>query len=195
MIFGFNTDVQGADAIYHVQTEDRGPKNPVIESIVYLGGVIQGKCKTPYVVEESPREEIEELVREQHRGLVEAIRAGTWTPESHKQAEPPSPPAGYRISLLNPWELRNGEQLRFHLLVRAGSQLQPAGEVALQVQWLVSGAVAEKQTVKTGSDGTAEIMIPAPAEQNDATLLVRAQGPQGKELAKFQVRVADDPAT
>src|SRR5581483_577150 len=59
MIFGFNTDVPGKDAVYHVQTEDRGAKNPVIESMIYVGGKILGRRRTPYVPSELSREKIE----------------------------------------------------------------------------------------------------------------------------------------
>ena len=49
MIFGFNTDVTGKDAVYHVQTEDRGAKHPVIDSIIYVSGRIVDRRQTPYV--------------------------------------------------------------------------------------------------------------------------------------------------
>ena len=77
MIFGFNTDVSGKDAVYHVQTEDRGVKNPVIDSIVYVGGEIVDRVRTPYVPQETDQAEIEAMVRNQHRQLVESIRSGS----------------------------------------------------------------------------------------------------------------------
>ena len=40
MITGFNTDVEYDGRTFHVQTEDRGQRNPVVESLVYSGGEI-----------------------------------------------------------------------------------------------------------------------------------------------------------
>ena len=40
MITGFNTDVKHDGSVYHVQTEARGRDNPVLESLVYVGGTI-----------------------------------------------------------------------------------------------------------------------------------------------------------
>ena len=93
MIFGFNTDVPGKDGVYHVQTEDRGARNPVVESIVYVGGKIMGRRRTPYVVAEVTQARIEKMVRRQHKELVEAIRAGTWAPagDAHPAPAPAAP--------------------------------------------------------------------------------------------------------
>ncbi len=40
MITGFNTDVEYEGRVFHVQTEDKGRTNPVVESLVYSGGEI-----------------------------------------------------------------------------------------------------------------------------------------------------------
>jgi hypothetical protein len=46
MITGFNTDVRHQGQLYHVQTEDRGTQNPILESLVYIGGTIIAKKLT-----------------------------------------------------------------------------------------------------------------------------------------------------
>ena len=38
MITGFNTDVKYKGTVFHVQTEDKGVANPIIESLIYKGG-------------------------------------------------------------------------------------------------------------------------------------------------------------
>ena len=48
MLTGFNTDVDYEGRVYHVQTEDRGEKHPVIESLVYCGGEIIASRRNPY---------------------------------------------------------------------------------------------------------------------------------------------------
>ena len=48
MITGFNTDVKYRGVVYHVQTEDKGTANPLIETLIYKGGEILGSRRLPY---------------------------------------------------------------------------------------------------------------------------------------------------
>ncbi len=48
MITGFNTDVQFDGRVYHVQTEDRGRENPVLESLIYIAGTVIASKRTAY---------------------------------------------------------------------------------------------------------------------------------------------------
>ena len=48
MITGHNTDINYNGIIYHVQTEDKGHANPVIETLVYKGGEILEARRTTY---------------------------------------------------------------------------------------------------------------------------------------------------
>jgi hypothetical protein len=80
MITGFNTDVPHQDRIYHVQTEDRGTKdNPVLESLVYIGGTIIAKKLTPYadkITQGANEAMIASLLKRQHQIIIAAIKAG-----------------------------------------------------------------------------------------------------------------------
>jgi len=79
MITGFNTDVQHGGRVYHVQTEDRGQEHPFFESLVYVGGTIVAKKRTPYgeqVVQGATEEAIAQLLRRQHQVVIAAIKAG-----------------------------------------------------------------------------------------------------------------------
>jgi hypothetical protein len=79
MITGFNTDVRFDGRIYHVQTEDRGHENPVLESLVYIGGTVVAKKSTPYSEQLSggaTEEMIASLLKRQHQVIIAAIKAG-----------------------------------------------------------------------------------------------------------------------
>ena len=79
MITGFNTDVPHGGQVYHVQTEDRGREHPVLESLVYVGGTIVARKRTPYSdeIESGANEEaIATLLRKQHQVIIAAIKAG-----------------------------------------------------------------------------------------------------------------------
>jgi hypothetical protein len=84
MITGFNQDVTYKGKVYHVQTEDRGKSNPVIETLIYVGGEILASRRTPY--EELLQEGYEEakvgaLLEQQHRRVVVDIKLGKYAKE------------------------------------------------------------------------------------------------------------------
>lgn len=84
MITGFNTDIRHGDRVFHVQTEDRGTGNPIVESLVYVGGQILLSKRSPYtdlVVDGKPDEKaVRQLMDLQHRRIIEAIRRGRFDP-------------------------------------------------------------------------------------------------------------------
>lgn len=195
MIFGFNTEAVGKDAVYHVQTEDRGARNPVVDSIIYVGGKIVDRRKTPYAPSEVTQAQIEEMVRKQHKELVDAIRSGVYVrPEGPAKADPP--PAGYSIQLSNGDALCRDGQLCFDFTVRengAAAAAQTPKNVSVEARWIVAGAVADSRTVSLGEDGRAELSFPIPPAETAAVLLLRAQGPAGKEVFKFHARAVSEP--
>jgi len=108
VITGFNTDVKHGDRVFHVQTEDRGLGNPVVESLVYVGGEILLSKKSPYKEHIAGDRVDEKAVREmmdlQHRRIIEAIRRGRFDgakPGSAPAAPgvpEPAPPPEPRVS-------------------------------------------------------------------------------------------------
>jgi hypothetical protein len=85
MITGFNTDVEYGGRVFHVQTEDKGRTNPVVESLVYSGGEIVGSRRTSYadLVEASEATEpvVQRRMEVQHQTLIREIRNGRFDPE------------------------------------------------------------------------------------------------------------------
>lgn len=79
MLTGFNTDIEHDGVVYHVQTEDRGAGNPLIESLVYVKGEILANRRTEYrnlIDAGGDANLIRTLMERQHRAIVDAIRAG-----------------------------------------------------------------------------------------------------------------------
>lgn len=196
MIFGFNTDVPVQDATYHVQTEDRGPRNPVIESIIYVGGKILGKKRTPYDPDSLSKEQIEDAVRHQHKELTESIRNGTWTEAAagangHSgepaTAVPEKASESYSIELTHYTNFQQGEYFRFPISVRNRVDRLPASDVALDIRWIVDGMISDRQSLNSRADGGADVWVSAPADSQPAALLVRGRGSKGVSFAKFVV--------
>lgn len=79
MITGYNTDVAHGDVVLHVQTEDKGLANPLIESLVYVGGQVLVAKRASYaekLAEGSSEKDIIALMDRQHRTMIAAIRHG-----------------------------------------------------------------------------------------------------------------------
>lgn len=94
MITGFNTDVDFEGRVFHVQTEDKGLENPVIESLVYTAGEIITSRRASYAdLLRSPEYSDGELQRRmeaQHQAIIREIMSGRFDPEGPR-------PFGYNI--------------------------------------------------------------------------------------------------
>jgi hypothetical protein len=81
MITGHNTDITHNGVIYHVQTEDKGKSNPIVETLVYKGGEILDAKRTSYVemIQDGYDEKkIISLIEEQHRTVISEIKVGKY---------------------------------------------------------------------------------------------------------------------
>jgi hypothetical protein len=79
VLTGYNTDIENAGTTYHVQTEDKGRSNPVVESLVYARGEILYSRRTSYqdlVDQNVESDAIATLMERQHHTIVEAIHRG-----------------------------------------------------------------------------------------------------------------------
>ena len=84
MITGFNTDVKYKGVVYHVQTEDKGQANPLIETLIYKGGEILGSRRLPYSdLVKGPADEatITRLMEDQHKGMIMEVKRGRFEPQ------------------------------------------------------------------------------------------------------------------
>lgn len=81
MITGFNTDVPYQGEVYHVQTEDKGKENPIVESLIYKGGEILGARRTAYtkfLQNGYDEKAVIKFMEEQHRSVIEEVKRGRY---------------------------------------------------------------------------------------------------------------------
>ena len=79
MITGYNTDVEHNGVVYHVQTEDKGLRTPVILSLVYTGGAILASKRSPYddlIASGFEEKALVERLERQHKLICAAVHAG-----------------------------------------------------------------------------------------------------------------------
>ncbi len=81
MITGFNTDVPYKGEVFHVQTEDKGKDNPMVESLIYKGGEILGARRTAYnkfLPNGYDEKTVIKFMEDQHRRIIEEIKRGAF---------------------------------------------------------------------------------------------------------------------
>ena len=79
MITGYNTDVEHNGVVYHVQTEDKGLRTPLILSLVYTGGAILASKRSAYddlIASGFEEEVLVERLERQHKLICAAVHAG-----------------------------------------------------------------------------------------------------------------------
>ncbi len=139
VLTGYNTDIEYSGTVYHVQTEDKGQNNPLVESLVYTAGEILYTRRTPYhdlIAEEVDKGAVATLMERQHRTIVQAVQAGgvnrltgtiaVASPDdttiSSKEARRAAP-AGNESSLDQViLDYLEAQRERAHLILRAGSE-------------------------------------------------------------------------
>jgi len=88
VLAGFNEDIRVEGQTYHIQSEDRGDENPILETLIYTGGQILDQVKTSYaeLVEsgEATTEKVAELLAEQHKDVLRRVRHGEFAPEGRR---------------------------------------------------------------------------------------------------------------
>ena len=102
MITGFNTDIRFNDKVYHVQTEDRGVDNPILESLVYLKGQILDAVQSPYsdrFPDGIDQDALATLLEAQHKQVIRSIKNGRYDPDGIK-------PFGCRRREAGTWAIR-----------------------------------------------------------------------------------------
>lgn len=87
MVTGFNTDVKHDGKVYHVQTEDKGVGNPLIETLIYVGGEILAARRTSYadlLEEKVDEKQIAERIEAQHNRMILDIKEGKYDNKRHR---------------------------------------------------------------------------------------------------------------
>lgn len=88
MITGFNTDVKYRGVVYHVQTEDKGKVNPLIETLIYKGGEILASRRLPYAeIAKDAETAISRLMEEQHKAMILEVKKGRFAPPEEQAVE------------------------------------------------------------------------------------------------------------
>jgi hypothetical protein len=194
MSSGFNTDVKIGEQVFHVQTEDRGPARPVIDTAVYRDGQILHRRSSDYqrAAGASPgdSEEVRRQVEEQHRAVIEAIRSGALNSEfaAADAAMQPSRSGGIRVQLLNPtaWLTAGKVSLDLEVSRRADKLPQSGAEVKAEIEGALDGG---SYAGTSDEQGRVRIQFPLPPlGKGDLALVIRAYAEASSDEIRFTMR-------
>jgi hypothetical protein len=215
MVTGFNTDVEHDGRVYHVQTEDKGVDNPIIETLVYRGGEILAALRSSYAdlkAKGFPEAEIGNRIETQHNQVLLDVRAGKFEVRKPRpfgegiitsrsfdevvldflRAELGEDPLV--VSVKEPPVLPEGSTVRLVVQVARARSTQGVTQADVRVRLLSSAGKARQiGQGKTGDDGVAAITIAIPEiGRGTAALLIQAQA--GKDVAETKQAVDRIPS-
>jgi len=200
MNFGFNSNVTVGTKTYHVQTEDRGPARPFIDTVVYERGQVVHKLSTAYqdlLAKESSAEDAARAVRalltRQHREVISELETGMLVLNANSPAAA-KPPAGIvldglQVRLLNAksW-LRDGKA-SLHVELRSKEKTAGVSEADVEAFLETEHERSNPVRGRTDATGTSVLEFTMPTGVSDGTtLVIRAtDGALYGEL-RFQLR-------
>ncbi len=194
MIFGFNTDVKHGDTIYHVQSEAREGEL-LLQTQVFVRGRCIGKKATSYASKNSEAQvgdsQKEQLLREQHRMVLDAIREGKLDNVlDHPEPEVLATVKELDVQWLNSESVHSDRNLTMQLRVTEGGEA--ASGARLTFRFARPGGTPFYTQAVADSGGAAEIKIEVEeADLPDSTLLVQINQAGRTATRKFVLRKAE----
>lgn len=216
MITGFNQDVSYRGKVYHVQTEDRGLSNPVIETLIYVGGEILASLKTPYgelLKEGYDEARVAALLEQQHKKVVVDVRLGKYAKEKAPQSfgegiitsrsldevileylTSESEGEKLQVEVLDQSPLVEGERGWFNLRATTNISGSPLAGASVEVVLVGSdGRKARLFSGKTGAEGLCTATFPIPPGSGGAVVLLEVVHDRGTFSQKALVTRGGGP--
>lgn len=192
MSLGFNSDVNVGKEVCHVQTEDHGPPDCLIETLVYRRGRIFHRRTSNYsdlvaapgISEEALRERVEA----QHRAVMEAVRDGAIAVPAAAEGGVHASGDGIQVRLrnANSWLVAGKAVLDVQVLRRGGSQPVANANVEANIRGVKDEA---RFSATTGDDGVAELCFAMPPlGANGSELVIRAQSEAENDEVRYALR-------
>jgi hypothetical protein len=174
MLFGHNSNVTLDGTIFHVQTEDRGTANAVIDTTVHCRGRVMYRRKTSYLdllpLNADSQQALKLRLDEQHRALMEELRSGAL-----QLAPPQAPAVPPAPAVVQPQAAR--------IVPRATSAAKPIVMELMNARtWLVGGRATLQVAVRHREGGTGiagariTARIDGAAERTEFSAETRASG-------------------
>jgi len=198
MAFGHNSNVTVAGTTYHVQTEERGATQALIDTTVYFRGRVLHRRTNAFqdlLPLNSTREKTLRLrVEEQHRGVIEEIRTGKLRLATENGETVPAANSAHttdstslHMELLNAKTWLSGKRALLQVVVHDHAN-KPV-EHAVVTARVEGAAKATTFSSETGSYGHAQFEFDMPQlGSTDAAIVIEASKGQARGHLRFQLR-------
>jgi len=203
MIFGFNTDIRHEDTIYHVQSEAREGEH-LLQTQVFVKGRCIGKRAVPYgsSAEEGKNpqsnnqdkdkdKDREKMLRELHREVLDAIRAGKLDSIFDKRDTPETLAAVKELDLewTNAGSVHTSGALTMNIRVTEGGATVEGARLTLR--FARPDAAPYYAQVLTDAKGSAEMNVQVDEKSlAESSVLVQASFGGRTATRKFNLRSA-----
>ncbi len=200
MAFGHNSNVTIAGDTYHVQTEERGAAQALIDTTVYLQGRVLHRRTNSFLdllpLNPDREQALRLRVDTQHRGVVDEIRSGklrltvpgdvkTSAPRAAVQAE--SAPAPLHLELLNAKTWLTGKRALLQIVIHDDAN-KPV-EHAMVMARVEGAAQPTAFSSETGSLGRAKLEFDMPPLTGpEVALVIEASKGKARAHLRFQLR-------
>jgi hypothetical protein len=201
MLFGHNTNVKMGEITYHVQTEDRGATNALIDTTVYFHGRVLHRRTNNYFdllpLNSNSEQALKERLDEQHRAVVEELRTGalhlplpqeTKSPTGANVSSAASVPKVLTLVLINSKTWLAGK----HATLDVSVQNRESGEAVNHARIVarVEGVAGSNEfKTETGIDGRAQLEFEMPRiSGSEPVLVIEAFDGDAKGHLRFQLR-------
>jgi hypothetical protein len=200
MIFGFNTDIKHDNVVYHIQSEAR-QADLLLQTQVFVQGRCIGKHATSYadwiVKPEFTEEQMHELLKTQHKNVIDTIRAGSiatlLAPTEHlPRREPEIQDAsqhgeGLSLRWLNADTVYQDNSIVMKFMVTRLGRPVPGALLTCRLHVASDAPVYSQAT--TDLEGMAEMKIFLDeSDLSEAAVLVQATFDQRQSTRKFRLR-------
>jgi len=190
MIFGFNTDVKHGDIVYHVQSEAK-EADLLLQTQVFVRGRCIGKRATSYAdmsSESVSDQQKEQVLRDQHRLVLEAIREDRLDEVMEKRdAAELAATKELDVQWLNAGSVHADDSLLMRLQVTEGGAGVEGARIT--IRFARPDAVPFYTQVMTDPAGHAEMKIEMrESSLPDSSILEQANHSGRTATRKFQLR-------
>jgi hypothetical protein len=207
MNFGFNSNVRVGNAVFHVQTEDRGPSHPFLDTVVYAAGRVVHKRSSSYqdltsgaTKGEALETQLHERLSQQHREVMTQLEAGTLQLNLPEAAPTQKIPAAsneeLEVFLLNPKSWLASGNVTLEVELRRKDSAEAIGGADVQAFLETDKDRSSPFRGSADAKGRATLSFPLPVTVADGTsLVIRAtDGDRYAEL-RFRLKARRDEKT
>jgi hypothetical protein len=191
MIFGFNTDAKVGDTVYHVQSEAR-ENDLLLQTQVFVKGQCIGKRASSYA-ERSVQpgfktEEMHELLKQQHRMVLEAVREERAKEIFCSDGEVQDVNAGgLSIRWVNADEIFSTSPAILQLQVLLYQKPAEGALVTARLDFAIEARIHSQSMSEDEGAATLEIELPGDGAA-ETPVLIRAKTDEKSVTRKFRLR-------